>query len=962
MKASNQVCFFGTSAYLAPIFQSNWKFLAIFNQLSKICMRKLILPFSFLVSFFSDSQDLQYIWSGQIGDSVSNGSVNVQEVIIDEHNNKFISGSFSGIHDFDPGPGVYQMTGLSNNSTSTVYVMKLDSLNHFVWANSYGTSSGSMWHYGLVVDSSGSNYTYGYYEGSLVYDPQNSVNSVSPFWWYSDAYVHKLDPNGQFEWIKSWGANATDGIQMMKLDEDQNFYVVGFYSDSTDVDPGPGTVIVNESAIGHGYYLAKYDSDFNFLWVKPYEGSATVNPSYLTLNASDEITITGRYNGVLDFDLGPGTATENSDYYDLFTQVLDRSGNYKWHHTISGPGIEANGVCVVDSRKNRYISGSFESTMDFNPGGIPNIIEFTPQPANYTDSYIMKLDSLGNQVWTKAIQGLGFSEVQNMKMVSDQLIVLGSVNSKTDLDPNSGLILVEPPLMVNSLLFIEKLDSNATVLWHEEFIGSNTLYLNGFELDRNNNYFGIGNLLGNVDIDPGPNVVQLSQSYNGNNGVATYFVNFGELPCAQLGTSFSSITHASCSTSGGVTASGVYGTPPYSYSWLTNPSSNGSTLITDTCGLYFVKVTDANGCVDTNGVYIDGPVSGSAIDLDVNLVTSTFIQGQPAMISLDAYNSGCQQVTGTVMLVLDPLVQYDSSTVAPTNIIGDTLLWDLVYGNSDSAHFTVTVFATTSQTAITGDTVCFLVQGTPFIGDADTLNNEKIFCEPIFASYDPNDKKVFPRGLCDDHVYMGEDLTYTIRFQNTGNSEAIHVTVVDLMDANLDLSTLQVLSKSHPGLSVNYMGGREVQFNFRNIHLPDSTSDPVGSNGYVIFKISPRAGMAVNSIVSNEVNIYFDFNSPILTNTTSTTFTNDIPCIHTDDLTVFEVEQSIFTVYPNPAMNQLFIESVEAITISIIDMTGKTIQSQVLKPGKNELDVSLLTNGVYVIQSESGVTVKFVKQ
>ncbi len=79
-------------------------------------------------------------------------------------------------------------------------------------------------------------------------------------------------------------------------------------------------------------------------------------------------------------------------------------------------------------------------------------------------------------------------------------------------------------------------------------------------------------------------------------------------------------------------------------------------------------------------------------------------------------------------------------------------------------------------------------------------------------------------------------------------------------------------------------------------------------------------------------------------------------------LTIHENQSNEWNVYPNPAMNQLFIESVEAITISIIDMTGKTILSQVLSPGKNELDVSPLTNGVYVIQSESGVTVKFVKQ
>lgn len=924
-------------------------------------MNKLILPFFFLISLFSNSQDLQYVWSSKIGDSNnSNIAANAHEVFIDRHNNKFIRGSFSGTQDFDPGPGVYQMTSISNNSGSTVYVVKLDSLNNFVWANSFG-ANGFMWNYGFVVDSTGSVYNYGYHEATLFYDPQNSQNSVTPFVSYADSYVHKLDPNGNFEWIKSWGANAVDGIQKMQIDEDQNFYTLGFYADSTDVDPGPGTFMVHESAPGgnNGYYVAKYDPDFNLLWAKPYESTGAINPSYMTLDAVGEITITGRYIGTMDFDMSTGTDIDTSSYYDMFTHVMDRSGNHKWHHTIEGPDIEANGVCVVDSEKNRYIIGSFQSTMDFNPGGVPNIIEFIPQSPNYSDGYLMKLDSLGNQVWTKAIQGLGYNEAPGLKMQSDQLILFGQVDSRTDIDPSSGLILIEPPFMINSLLYIEKLDINANVLWHEEFLGSNTLYIGDLELDQNNNYFFIGSFSGNVDIDPGPNTVQLSHNAN----IATYMAILGELPCSQLGTDLSSPINATCSTSGGVTASGVYGTPPYSYTWLTNPPSNGPNLITDTCGLYFVKVTDANGCVDTNGVYINGPVTGSSIDLDIHLVTSTFVQGQPAMIWLDATNSGCQQASGTVMLVLDPLTQYDSSSVTPTSIIGDTLLWDLAYGNSDSSHFMATVFATTSQTAITGDTVCFLVQATPFIGDSDTLNNEKVICEPILASYDPNDKKVFPVGLCDDYVYMGEELTYTVRFQNTGNSEAIHVNIIDMMDVDLDLSTLQVMAKSHPELSVNYMGGREIQFNFRNIHLPDSASDPVGSNGYVIFKVLPREGMAVNSIVSNEVNIYFDYNSPILTNTVTTTFTIDIPCIHTDDLSLVEKEQSGFIIYPNPTDNTITFKltNIDQHELKIYSSTGVLLLTEVITDG-SQLSMKDLPKGLYFLSLDGSETMKIIKQ
>lgn len=69
-----------------------------------------------------------------------------------------------------------------------------------------------------------------------------------------------------------------------------------------------------------------------------------------------------------------------------------------------------------------------------------------------------------------------------------------------------------------------------------------------------------------------------------------------------------------------------------------------------------------------------------------------------------------------------------------------------------------------------------------------------------------------------------------------------------------------------------------------------------------------------------------------------------------------------WNIYPNPVNDQLFIETAEGLDIMIVDMTGKIIQSDTLKSGKNELNVSLLTNGVYLILSESGSALKFVKQ
>jgi hypothetical protein len=62
--------------------------------------------------------------------------------------------------------------------------------------------------------------------------------------------------------------------------------------------------------------------------------------------------------------------------------------------------------------------------------------------------------------------------------------------------------------------------------------------------------------------------------------------------------------------------------------------------------------------------------------------------------------------------------------------------------------------------------------------------------------------------------------------------------------------------------------GRELVFTFENILLPDSTTNFEGSLGHVYFQVKPRAGLVPGTVIENTAAIYFDFNAPIITNTT----------------------------------------------------------------------------------------------
>lgn len=70
------------------------------------------------------------------------------------------------------------------------------------------------------------------------------------------------------------------------------------------------------------------------------------------------------------------------------------------------------------------------------------------------------------------------------------------------------------------------------------------------------------------------------------------------------------------SSDGGATAVPTGGTPPYSYEWQTNPLQTGATIANLPPDIYFVVVTDANGCEATEKMVI-GSQPGPTFTVDV---------------------------------------------------------------------------------------------------------------------------------------------------------------------------------------------------------------------------------------------------------------------------------------------------------------------------------------------------------
>ncbi len=154
--------------------------------------------------------------------------------------------------------------------------------------------------------------------------------------------------------------------------------------------------------------------------------------------------------------------------------------------------------------------------------------------------------------------------------------------------------------------------------------------------------------------------------------------------------------------------------------------------------------------------------------------------------------------------------------------------------------------------------------------DPDPAPAFAVDCLPIIDSYDPNDKQVVPTGLTDQrYTPTGAALRYKIRFQNTGTDVAYRVVVVDTLSPYLDISTLKVGAVSHNyRFEVSGKGQPVLTWTFNNIMLPDSNTNEPASHGFIDFSIKPKADLPEKTAIENWADIYFDFNSPVRTDTT----------------------------------------------------------------------------------------------
>ena len=230
-------------------------------------------------------------------------------------------------------------------------------------------------------------------------------------------------------------------------------------------------------------------------------------------------------------------------------------------------------------------------------------------------------------------------------------------------------------------------------------------------------------------------------------------------------------------------------------------------------------------------------------------------------------------------------------------------------------------------------------------------------CVAVTNAVDPNDKQVFPTGWgTAGNVEPETEFKYTIRFQNTGTDTAFKVVLVDSLDSNLDIASLQIGSSSHSfAFKVSGKGRPVLSWTFDNIMLPDSSRNQLGSNGFVSFSIRPKTGLALGTRLENFADIYFDFNDPVRTNTTLNTLWRPTLVDGILDTVFVTASKSVISsaqisIYPNPTKGKLELNSTEPGLMTLYSTKGEAVWTTWIKAGHNAYNLAHLPKGLYLVQ------------
>ncbi len=384
---------------------------------------------------------------------------------------------------------------------------------NFQWAKTYDSSKYSVI-LDIDVDTEGNIYSTGFFNGYVDFDPAlETYNYLFCDTSEGDIFISKLDSNGIFQWVISFGSQFSYGehANSIKVDSNGDIIVTGIFYDTVDFDPSEN--VYNMTSLGYpNTFICKYDSNGNFIWGKQLEASSSssIEGKEIFINNSFIYAI-GSFNGNVNFDAGVSNYTLSSygDQNDIFFLKLDLSGNFIWAKKIGNSGEDFGTSIFVDNNNDVYITGGFWGNVDFDPSSSVYYLN----SAGYNDIFVAKYDDLGDFIYAKGFSGALYADSgESIKVdLNGNIYLTGTFRDTVDFGTSGNQFNLTSN--GENDIFISKFNSNFDLIWAKNIGGisydtTTSLSIN----EQTNTIYITGSFEDTVDFDPSNLVYNLSSN------------------------------------------------------------------------------------------------------------------------------------------------------------------------------------------------------------------------------------------------------------------------------------------------------------------------------------------------------------------------------------------------------------------------------------------------------------------
>ena len=824
------------------------------------------------------------LWAKQIGA----GQIDVARTAEVSPGYIDVGGDFRGTVDFDPGPGVTNLTGSANGD---LFLLRLSDAGNFMWVKQMTTINGQISLRDMAKDADGNLILMINFGGIVDFDPGPGVANITASGGNDVAFC-KFSSAGNFMWVKTIPnpSSIPMGLNEMKLDNNGNIVFCGYFYNTFDFDPGPAVFNLTSDGVSDAY-IAKLSTSGDFIWAKHFRNQLGCVAYKLEVDATGNCYVSGGFEGGTDFDPGAGVVSLSpAGDNDGFIAKLSNAGNLQWVKRIGGALADGITALALSSYGTLFAIVSFRGTVDCDPGtGVANLTS-----NGDFDIGLLQLTTNGDFISIKQIGGPGADGVYYMVAHPQGDIVLTGIFSNTvDFDPGPGTnIMTSVGPYPYSDIYVARF-SKANMITGATFNDVN-----------------------------GDGIRQSSEPY----------LSDVLIKAVHNGLDYYAITDAN----------GVY----------VMEADTGSYNLTLALPLYYTSIIPANhsanfgsqnGQTDTANHFALLP-SSIVKDLRVSITPiGPARRGFSTIYRITYSNKGTETIpSGTITLTHDNTLSYVAAIPPPASNTAPVITWN--YTNlaaSQSRNIDVELRVSIADTL--GQLLRSYAVANPVAGDFNPGNNTDSAYQIVTGSFDPNDKRVTPNGaISPDFVSTGKYLDYVIRFQNTGNDTAFTVKLKDTLSSKLEITSFEMLSASH-NYSVKINGNNILEWRFNNIMLPDSNVNEPKSHGFVRYRIKTKNNLVVNDQVKNKAGIYFDFNAVVMTNETI----NTVTVITAVTPVINQIETKVF---PNPAYSHLTIQSKGYFQYTLYDITGRKQMVEDNNYNEATIDLTGLAKGIYILQ------------